>query len=151
MRDMWSFVIPLLILVAVQVTPVDGQWDTWTSWSSCSVTCDSGIQNRSRSCTGGGGNCTGDSEETLVCTLASCTLCPATSFTCHAGNVLCVSSSVRCDCTSDCSDGSDETTGYAGCTSQALAACETGSYEKQCDNCYTAGVALIEQSQGTED
>lgn len=28
----------------------DGNWSNWNDWSDCSVTCDRGVQNRSRTC-----------------------------------------------------------------------------------------------------
>ena len=30
--------------------PVDGQWDSWTSWGTCNPNCKDGIQNRNRTC-----------------------------------------------------------------------------------------------------
>ena len=42
-----------------------GTWSAWTQWSSCSVTCGSGSQTRTRTCQGG--NCAGRSSETRVC------------------------------------------------------------------------------------
>lgn len=50
-------------------------------------------------------------------------LCPTGWFTCDTGSVSCVDASFACDCSSDCDDGSDETDGYAGCSSALLAAC----------------------------
>ena len=42
----------------------DGNWSNWNDWSDCSVTCDRGLQNRSRTCTSpppafGGRSCPG--------------------------------------------------------------------------------------------
>ena len=43
---------------------IDGGWSSWGSWSSCTKSCDSGVQYRTRSCTNpvqqnGGAVCTG--------------------------------------------------------------------------------------------
>ncbi|XP_019631203.1 PREDICTED: coadhesin-like, partial [Branchiostoma belcheri] len=57
--------------------PVNGGWSSWGGWSSCSVTCGSGSQSRSRTCTNpapafGGANCAGQSRETRQCNAGSC-------------------------------------------------------------------------------
>ncbi|XP_053376701.1 SCO-spondin-like [Mercenaria mercenaria] len=53
--------------------PVDGSWDSWTTWTKCSVTCENGTQTRTRTCSNpppqyGGLDCVGDRNETQVCT-----------------------------------------------------------------------------------
>ena len=60
------------------VGPVDGGWSTWSEWSACSVTCDTGTQTRHRTCTeptprDGGSDCSGDDTQTQSCDLGSCT------------------------------------------------------------------------------
>lgn len=56
---------------------VDGGWSVWTDWGSCSVTCGSGVQNRSRACNNpapenGGTDCVGETEESQDCELDTC-------------------------------------------------------------------------------
>lgn len=41
--------------------------------------------------------------------------CPSGFFTCFSGFITCVDETFRCDCTRDCTDGSDENTLWAGC------------------------------------
>ncbi|KAM5157189.1 adhesion G protein-coupled receptor B1 isoform 2-T2 [Mantella aurantiaca] len=55
--------------------PVDGKWQEWGSWGSCSTTCDGGIQKRERTCFGpfyGGQDCPGPSEENKPCNEKKC-------------------------------------------------------------------------------
>ncbi|XP_059154883.1 uncharacterized protein LOC131940263 [Physella acuta] len=52
--------------------PVNGGWENWSQWSSCSVTCGSGVKSRSRECDSpkpenGGELCQGSKTETQVC------------------------------------------------------------------------------------
>ncbi|XP_058945107.2 coadhesin isoform X1 [Pocillopora verrucosa] len=59
--------------------PVDGGWTTWGDWNTCSVTCGSGTQKRSRSCTNppaahGGKTCVGPREMIQKCN--NYVLCP---------------------------------------------------------------------------
>jgi hypothetical protein len=49
-----------------------GLWSNWTAWSSCSVTCDIGTQNRSRVCTGGS-LCIGNETDSQNCNNGNCT------------------------------------------------------------------------------
>ena len=56
---------------------VDGGWGEWGSWSSCSVTCGSGTETRTKECDnpapkGTGADCTGDSSESQQCDAGVC-------------------------------------------------------------------------------
>jgi len=56
---------------------LDGNWGQWTHFTSCSVTCGSGTQTRSRSCdnpapSAGGLTCIGSENETKNCGLGGC-------------------------------------------------------------------------------
>ncbi|XP_016317885.1 adhesion G protein-coupled receptor B2-like isoform X3 [Sinocyclocheilus anshuiensis] len=54
---------------------VEGQWLDWAAWSQCSVTCDSGTQQRQRRCSvsvHGWAECKGPHAETRECTNPSC-------------------------------------------------------------------------------
>ncbi|VDI26618.1 Hypothetical predicted protein, partial [Mytilus galloprovincialis] len=59
----------------VQDCPVDGQWDLWTDWSDCTLTCGSGTQMRNRTCVNpkfGGSSCIGESTEEQTCNKHHC-------------------------------------------------------------------------------
>ena len=56
---------------------VDGNWGNWGSWGSCSVTCASGTQSKSRSCSNpapahGGASCGGSATSIKGCTRSPC-------------------------------------------------------------------------------
>ncbi|KAL7987969.1 hypothetical protein Chor_006888, partial [Crotalus horridus] len=58
------------------VATVDGQWQEWSTWSQCSVTCSNGTQQRSRQCTAaahGGSECRGPWAESRECYNSECT------------------------------------------------------------------------------
>lgn len=60
----------------VAAAAVDGQWQEWSSWSQCSVTCSNGTQQRSRQCTAaahGGSECRGPWAESRECHNPECT------------------------------------------------------------------------------
>uniref|UniRef100_A0A8C3IN60 Adhesion G protein-coupled receptor B3 n=1 Tax=Chrysemys picta bellii TaxID=8478 RepID=A0A8C3IN60_CHRPI len=60
----------------IALCPVDGQWQEWSSWSHCSVTCSNGTQQRSRQCTAaahGGSECRGPWAESRECHNPECT------------------------------------------------------------------------------
>ncbi|XP_078504136.1 adhesion G protein-coupled receptor B3 isoform X2 [Lissotriton helveticus] len=60
----------------IALCPVDGQWQEWSSWSQCSVTCANGTQQRSRQCTPaahGGSECKGPWAESRECHNQDCT------------------------------------------------------------------------------
>ncbi|XP_052237030.1 coadhesin-like isoform X4 [Dreissena polymorpha] len=76
------------------VSPVHGNWSTWSVWSTCSVTCDGGLQKRSRTCTNPkpnalGDYCFGDNSEYTVCQNQPC-VSPGhvAAFNAHRLNVL---------------------------------------------------------------
>ncbi|XP_023931784.1 uncharacterized protein LOC106153735 isoform X3 [Lingula anatina] len=57
--------------------PADGNWGSWTPWSSCSVTCGGGTQTRSRQCdnpapSNGGNTCFGSGSESQQCNTQGC-------------------------------------------------------------------------------
>ncbi|XP_060595435.1 coadhesin-like [Ruditapes philippinarum] len=57
--------------------PVHGGWEVWSSWESCPVTCDIGIQKRHRSCTNPsplrhGDHCFGDTIDVKLCKQKPC-------------------------------------------------------------------------------
>ncbi|XP_077758048.1 hemicentin-1 isoform X2 [Canis aureus] len=57
--------------------PVDGKWATWTSWSSCSVSCGGGARQRTRECSDpvpqyGGSRCEGSDVQSDFCNNDPC-------------------------------------------------------------------------------
>uniref|UniRef100_A0A2K6S4U1 Adhesion G protein-coupled receptor B1 n=1 Tax=Saimiri boliviensis boliviensis TaxID=39432 RepID=A0A2K6S4U1_SAIBB len=59
----------------LQQCPVDGRWQAWASWGSCSVTCGAGSQRRERVCSGpffGGAACQGPHDEYRQCGTQRC-------------------------------------------------------------------------------
>uniref|UniRef100_A0A7M5X072 C-type lectin domain-containing protein n=1 Tax=Clytia hemisphaerica TaxID=252671 RepID=A0A7M5X072_9CNID len=57
--------------------PIHGVWTSWGSWETCSLTCGTGSQNRTRTCTDpapqhGGDNCAGDASEPQDCNTNPC-------------------------------------------------------------------------------
>ncbi|XP_038615928.1 adhesion G protein-coupled receptor B1 isoform X4 [Tachyglossus aculeatus] len=54
---------------------VDGNWNEWSGWGSCSASCSNGTQQRTRECNGpsyGGAECQGPWAETRDCFLQQC-------------------------------------------------------------------------------
>ena len=54
---------------------VDGVWSEWGAPSACSVTCGTGTQSSTRTCTPpqhGGADCVGDATKAETCTLTEC-------------------------------------------------------------------------------
>ncbi|XP_068616631.1 adhesion G protein-coupled receptor B1 [Brachionichthys hirsutus] len=59
----------------IAVCPVDGVWNDWSAWSSCSASCSNGTMQRTRECNGpsyGGSECRGEWLETVDCFLGEC-------------------------------------------------------------------------------
>ncbi|XP_077950246.1 adhesion G protein-coupled receptor B1 isoform X8 [Gasterosteus aculeatus] len=59
----------------IAVCPVDGVWNEWSGWSSCSASCSNGTTQRTRECNGpsyGGSECRGEWLETVDCFLGEC-------------------------------------------------------------------------------
>ncbi|MEJ1271647.1 adhesion G protein-coupled receptor B1 [Cricetulus griseus] len=59
----------------IALCPVDGKWQAWASWGSCSVTCGGGSQRRERVCSGpffGGAACQGPQDEYRQCGAQRC-------------------------------------------------------------------------------
>ena len=51
---------------------IDGNWGVWSPYSTCSVTCGGGSQERTRLCNdpapeNGGADCEGDDTESQIC------------------------------------------------------------------------------------
>ncbi|KAK3083453.1 hypothetical protein FSP39_022988 [Pinctada imbricata] len=124
-----------------QVCIIDGAWSQWGAWGTCSVTCGTGKQSRSRTCSdprplNGGLPCSGDSSSMQDCNTQACPtaaagqyvqLCPTGWFTCQSGGITCIDELFKCDCASDCDDGSDEDVNYAGCSAKMASFCQSGS------------------------
>ena len=65
-------------LIYLQTAPVDGHWNRWGSWNECSVTCNKGVQVRTRICNdpapkNGGKLCVGSNKDKQTCKKKSCT------------------------------------------------------------------------------
>ncbi|XP_060559955.1 coadhesin-like, partial [Ruditapes philippinarum] len=60
-----------------QPCPVHGGWSDWSHWGTCSVTCDMGLQRRTRTCSNpppsfAGNHCFGDNSKTQLCMPSPC-------------------------------------------------------------------------------
>lgn len=54
---------------------VDGVWNVWSNWTTCSLTCGNGTQSRNRTCIGpyyGGLNCSGAENDFRDCNTFHC-------------------------------------------------------------------------------
>nr|XP_032822651.1 SCO-spondin-like [Petromyzon marinus] len=107
-------------LCGVRPCPVAGGWSSWSSWTECSASCDSGIQTRSRTCTNplpshGGPSCQGPHGQSRDCNPQPCNeQCPAgmehlSEAECQRRGGLCPRSCLDMtrdvECTAVCRDG----------------------------------------------
>lgn len=70
-----SLIFSLCFSQIVLFLPVDGVWNEWSSWSSCSVSCSNGTMQRTRECNGpsyGGSECQGEWLQMRDCFLREC-------------------------------------------------------------------------------
>ncbi|XP_048578078.1 uncharacterized protein LOC5504431 [Nematostella vectensis] len=63
---------------------VSGGWSLWSTWTSCSVTCSTGVQSKSRSCSNpapqnGGAYCLGEGHVSQSCDMSPCPVSGALS------------------------------------------------------------------------
>ena len=66
-----------MCIVYVDMFQVNGGFSDWTAWDTCSVTCGSGTQNRTRDCTNpapahGGTDCVGETSDAQSCDEVPC-------------------------------------------------------------------------------
>merc|ERR1712240_39658 len=62
---------------SIRPCPKDGGWSIWSSFTSCSKTCDTGVKFRSRQCNNpapkhGGEHCVGNSTQSVACNTHPC-------------------------------------------------------------------------------
>ncbi|KAL4226068.1 Hemicentin-1 [Mactra antiquata] len=77
----WQWIFELLLLsqtlFLVRSADVDGSWNSWMEWTTCSVSCGDGYHVRSRICDnpepeGNGANCSGLDYDTKPCKMDNC-------------------------------------------------------------------------------
>ena len=76
-EDVQVFVVIKNINLEGVLSLVDGNWNGWSEWSACSVTCGGGEQQRSRACNNpakqfDGEECSGDVFDTRICNSFNC-------------------------------------------------------------------------------
>lgn len=117
---------------------IDGKFSSWSQWTECTSSCDSGIRKRYRSCDSpktdcGGSKCEGAEEEIEICNTKPCGL------TCENGKIF-NNCSNKCDvsCSSlTCSQACHVAdTCTPGCT------CPLGTVENENKECVTVDKCL---------
>ena len=88
-------------IVHVKSLTVNGGWNSWGSWTSCTATCGGGTKYRSRSCTNpspsnGGKPCHGSSRDKPTCNTNGC---PGIMELCQAIYLHCVQGTNKQFCT----------------------------------------------------
>nr|XP_014342845.1 PREDICTED: SCO-spondin [Latimeria chalumnae] len=101
-------------------SPVAGGWSFWSPWSTCTSSCDSGVQTRNRTCTNpgpvyGGADCPGPHIQTRDCNTQPCQeACPKnmvyrSAEECHSSGGacprVCIDLMANVECTTACYDG----------------------------------------------
>ncbi|CAC5417849.1 Adhesion G protein-coupled receptor B2,Coadhesin,Thrombospondin-1,Mucin-like protein,Hemicentin-1,Adhesion G protein-coupled receptor B3,Thrombospondin-2 [Mytilus coruscus] len=144
--------------------PIDGEWTTWTSWGTCTVTCGGGAQDRTRSCTNpapqyNGAACAGNGLETQSCNTQVCIIDGAwgqwqswgvCSVTCGGGR----QSRMRvCDDPRPANGGlhcSGSSSEYGYCNTQACPTAAYGAYVQTCPtgwfSCQHGSVSCIDEA-----
>jgi hypothetical protein len=67
--------IILTLLINNNICAADGEWDVWSDWSTCRVSCGGGIIMRFRECippSNGGNDCSGSPIEVAECNTEMC-------------------------------------------------------------------------------
>ena len=72
-----EIVTTLLLRPGALLFTVNGQWGAWEEWSSCTESCNGGVQMRIRKCNNpspanGGRDCRGLKEQTQRCNIQAC-------------------------------------------------------------------------------
>jgi len=75
----------MVIFETLYAHSVNGNWGAWSAWGTCSKTCGSGTQSRTRLCNNpapanGGSNCMGSRSESQACNTQTC---PIGNQCCH--------------------------------------------------------------------
>ena len=63
------------VVLRIAYITVDGIFNSWSNWTSCTLTCGGGTQDRYRDCKGpfhDGMNCTGDWDQRQDCNTQNC-------------------------------------------------------------------------------
>lgn len=71
----WFPCVSISAPISPSLCPVEGQWLEWGPWSRCSVTCNTGTEQRQRRCSAsvhGWAECKGTHQESRDCTNPSC-------------------------------------------------------------------------------
>ncbi|XP_071164274.1 uncharacterized protein [Mytilus edulis] len=144
--------------------PIDGVWTSWSSWGSCTVTCDGGSQDKTRTCTNpaaqyGGADCVGVGSATQQCNTQACIIdgewsawgawgscsvsCGGGLYSRTRGCSDPAPSNGGLDCSGDSSD-------YSSCNSAACPTAAAGVYVQLCPvgwfTCETGGTKCIDAS-----
>ena len=66
--------IHVLIRININIGPIDGHWNKWSSWSECAGECEHGKRHRTRTCDdpepkNGGKACVGSNKDESQCSL----------------------------------------------------------------------------------
>ena len=70
-------IVFIIFLNGIPTISVDGKYGSWSAWGSCTLTCASGTQQRSRSCSNpapkyGGKSCSGTASQSQNCNTHNC-------------------------------------------------------------------------------
>ncbi|KAK7002604.1 sushi von Willebrand factor type A EGF and pentraxin domain-containing protein 1 [Biomphalaria glabrata] len=146
--------------VGTQCPVLYGQWGQWSNWT-CSVTCGTGLESRTRECISlspeDGGKCLGDADQQRPCNLSACpidgqfgdwTTWSPCSTTCGGGVM---TRDRKCDSPAPSQGGQDcnmsEARDTKSCNQQACPVCANLTFSKQILKCkYNTKTSLKECS-----